>query len=117
MRTAVLIFALTGLFSASGQALAKTDSPLILLIEHQQFSPARLQIPAGEKTKIVVRNRDAMPAEFESYDLSREIVVPGHGEATIYVGPLNAGSYRFFNDFNHDMQGEIVVSAATGKGE
>ena len=117
MRTAVIFVVLSGLFSASSQALAETDSPLILLIEHQQFSPAKLHIPGGAKTKIVVRNRDSMPAEFESYDLSREIVVPGHGEATIYVGPLDVGSYRFFNDFNHDMQGEIVVSAASGKGE
>ena len=82
-----------------------------LLIDHHKFSPSEINIPAGTKTKIIIHNQDAVPVEFESYDLSREIVVPGHGESPIFVGPLEAGTYQFFNDFDHDMQDTITVKA------
>lgn len=89
--------------------------PLVLSIHDSQFEPKQLAIPSGAKLKLLVRNLDALPAEFESTDLSREIVVPGHGEATIYIGPLDPGIYQFFNDFNHDMQGTIVAAPAASK--
>lgn len=85
-----------------------------LVVDHQKFAPSQINIPAGAKIKILIRNQDSVPVEFESYDLSREIVVPGHGEASIFVGPLEAGSYQFFNDFDHDMQGTVVAKPAGG---
>jgi hypothetical protein len=107
---------LVGVFALHNPVLAADEPTASLVVDHQKFVPAQLSIPAASKTKVVIRNQDAMPIEFESYDLSREIVVPGHGEVTIYVGPLDAGSYRFFNDFDHDMQGAIIVKPAAGKG-
>jgi hypothetical protein len=113
----VLLFVLVGILLVSGSVLAENEPVQILVIDHQQFAPNKLIIASGIKTRIVIRNQDAMPTEFESYELSREIVVPGHGEATIYVGPLEPGSYQFFNDFNHDMQGVVVVNAAPPGGK
>ena len=107
---------LAGVFAINSLVLASDESPAILVIHDKQFNPNKLIIPAGIKVKIVVRNLDAMPAEFESYDLSREVVVPGHGEVTFYVGPVEPGTYQFFNDFNHDMQGSIVAKPAVNKG-
>ncbi|HMC13177.1 MAG TPA: cupredoxin domain-containing protein [Gallionellaceae bacterium] len=107
---------LAGVFAINSFVLASDESPTILVIHNHQFDPSKLTIPSGTKVKIVVRNQDAMPAEFESYDLSREVVVPGHGEATFYIGPLESGTYQFFNDFNHDMQGSIVAKPAVNKG-
>ena len=91
------------------------DPALILSIHDRQFEPKQLALPSGIKHKLVIRNLDELPAEFESSDLSREVVVPGHGEVTIYVGPLDPGHYQFFNDFNHEMQGTIVVAPAIKK--
>ncbi len=90
---------------------AQAADEVTLTVDHQKFTPAQFSIPAGVKTKIVIRNQDSVPVEFESYDLSREIIVPGHGETTIYVGPLESGNYQFFNDFDHDMKGSITVKA------
>jgi hypothetical protein len=112
----ILLSILAGVFLLNNAVLAADESAAILVIDHQQFAPNKLIISATTKTKIVIRNQDAMPAEFESYDLSREIVVPGHGEVTIFVGPLEPGNYQFFNDFNHDMQGSVVVKPAVNKG-
>ena len=92
------------------------DTDYTLIIKDHHFQPSGFSIPSGKKVKLVVRNQDGVPAEFESYDISREVVVPGHGEVTIFVGPLEPGTYQFFNDFNHDMQGSIVANPAVNKG-
>jgi len=104
----MLAVALPGAFALSGFALAADPLP-VLVIHGQQFEPRELALLAGTKLKLVIRNRDALPAEFESYDLSREVLVPANGEVTIYVGPLEPGRYQFFNDFNRAMQGTVVA--------
>lgn len=108
----LLAAVMAGIFAMP--ALADEASPL-LVIHNKQFEPKELPFPAGVKLKLVVRNLDAVPIEFESYDLSREVVVPEHGEVTVYVGPLEPGSYQFFNDFDHAMQGLIVVKPTVVK--
>lgn len=55
--------------------------------------------------------------EFESTDMSREVIVPAHAQTTIFIGPLDPGSYRFLNDFNHQMEGTVVVKLDPNKGE
>ena len=93
-------------------AAARGTEPIQIEIRGQAFTPAQISIPAGVKVQLIIRNSDDLPAEFESYDLSREIVVPAHGQVKIYIGPLDAGRYRFFNDFHQESQGWVVVAAA-----
>lgn len=89
------------------------DTPTTeLTIRNQQFTVQELSVPANVKIKLLITNQDSLPAEFESYDLSREVVVPGHSSVTVYIGPLDPGRYNFFNDFNHAAQGWVVVSAS-----
>ncbi len=88
------------------------DTVPVILIHNAQFEPGELVIAPGVRTQLIVRNLDAIPAEFESYDLSREVVVAAHGEVSFYVGPVNPGRYEFFNDFNHKMKGTIIVKSA-----
>jgi len=102
-----LLTLLSGAIGLSNIALAAEAVPIVLMLQNKQFDPQHLILATGVKLKIVIRNLDAIPAEFESYDLSREVVIPAHGEVSIYIGPLDPGTYQFFNDFNHDMQGSI----------
>src|SRR5690348_7254378 len=95
------------LLSATGVAA----DPLQLVIKDQGFQPQEISVPAGQKVELVIVNQDALPAEFESYDLSREIVIPAHGQVKVYIGPLDPGRYRFFNDFHQASQGWVVVTA------
>ncbi len=102
--------------AVAGQAHAADAAPAqppVLALHNGQFEPRELALPQGVKVKLIVRNMDDAPAEFESYDLSREVVVAAHGEVAMYVGPLQPGNYEFFNDFNRAMQGKIVVKPAT----
>ncbi|HKS93150.1 MAG TPA: cupredoxin domain-containing protein [Gammaproteobacteria bacterium] len=92
-----------------------------LVIKDRVFTVQELTLPADTKVKLVVENLDSIPAEFESYDLSREVVVPGHSSIVVYIAPLAPGRYNFFNDFNHAAQGWVVVNppgqSKTGGGE
>ncbi len=92
------------LFSAAAQA----EDYAIILKDHQ-FSPKELSIPAGQKVKVTVKNMDSSPAEFESHDLNREKVISANSEAIIFIGPLNAGSYNYFDEFHPDAKGTIVA--------
>ena len=106
-RTALFLAVLLGL--AVGPVSA--TEPLQLVIRAQAFEPREIAVPAGERVQLVIVNEDDLPAEFESYDLSREIVVPAHGQVKVYIGPLDTGRYRFFNDFHRESEGWVVVAA------
>jgi plastocyanin len=80
-------------------ALADSASFELSLKEHK-FEPAELTVPADTRLKLTIKNLDATPAEFESHDFRAEKIVPGNGEVSLYVGPLKAGSYQFFDDFH-----------------
>lgn len=90
-------------------ALAADDS-FTLTIKDHQFSPATLEVPAGKKIKLVVKNEDKTPEEFESDDLHREKIVGAGKEITLSVGPLKPGTYKFFGEFNpKTAKGELIA--------
>jgi hypothetical protein len=100
------------LAAAISPAPVSADEPptFNLVIKDHRFQPAELVIPAGVKVKLVVDNQDATPEEFESHELNREKVIPGNSQAKIFVGPLDAGTYPFFGEFNQaTAQGKLIV--------
>ena len=74
------------------------------------FVPTLLTLPAGQKVKLEVHNQGPAPEEFESSDLNQEqVVVPG-STITLFIGPLQPGTYSFFGDFHPaTARGRIVV--------
>jgi plastocyanin domain-containing protein len=89
---------------------AWADDTAEIALKNHQFVPPTLTIPAGQQVKLTVKNEDATPAEFESHDFHVEKVVPGNGQIVLYVGPLEAGTYGFFDDFHEDTtKGKLVV--------
>ena len=91
-------------------SVAEERDSYILTITNHKFEPVSLEVPAEKKIKLIVKNLDPTPEEFESYDLNREKIVAGKGEITVYVGPLKPGNYKFFGEFHQDTaQGKIVA--------
>ncbi len=81
-----------------------------LVIRDHKFEPAELTVPAGERIKLVVDNQDATAEEFESHDLRREKIIPANSKASVWVGPLPAGEYKFFGEFHQDTaQGKLIA--------
>ena len=70
-------------------AAAAADTEFTLVIQDHRFQPTEITVPAGQKIKLTVENRDATPEEFESKSLKREKVIAGKSSATIMIGPLD----------------------------
>lgn len=105
LRTGI-IASLLGLASFSMAA----EPEFVITIKDHKFDPTELVIPVDTKVKLLVKNLDPTPEEFESHDLHREKVVAGNGQITVFVGPLKPGSYSFFGEFNQaTAQGKIIV--------
>jgi plastocyanin len=86
------------------------DLVIRLTIKDHKFEPATIEAPAGQKFKLIVKNADSTPEEFESHDLKREKVITGGGEITLNMGPLKPGTYIFFGEFNpKTAQGKLIV--------
>lgn len=89
---------------------AEATETYTLAIKEHRFEPTDLEIPANTKVKLIVKNLDPTPEEFESYELNREKVIGGGRSATIYVGPLAPGVYPFFGEFHMDTaQGRLIA--------
>ena len=96
---------------AVSNAMAATEE-FTLTIQNHAFAPKEIKIPAGKKIKLLVVNKDASPAEFESKPLGREKVIPGNATATINLGPLKPGRYGFVEEYHENdaaAQGTIIV--------
>lgn len=111
LRTTIICTTLVGAFT---WAVARADTPVFtLVIKNHQFQPASLEVPAGVRVKLIVDNQDPTPEEFESYELNREKVISGNSKGIIFVGPLEAGEYPFFGEFNMETaQGKLIVTPA-----
>lgn len=91
-------------------AVADETPAFEIVIKNHKFEPATLEVPAGKKVKLIVKNQDPTPEEFESYELNREKVIAGNAQAIIFIGPLEPGTYPFFGEFNQaTAQGKIVA--------
>ncbi len=110
LRVGLRVGLCVGLFAAPLSALAAELPEFRLAIEQHRFTPAVLEVPAGKKLRLVIENRDATPEEFESYDLNREKIVAGKASIVVFIGPLKAGNYEYFGEFNaHSARGRIVA--------
>ncbi|HEY7578213.1 MAG TPA: cupredoxin domain-containing protein [Acetobacteraceae bacterium] len=96
------------LLLAASTAAAQTPTAN-LTIHNRAFEPTELNVPAGQKIELHVRNQDAAASEFESAELHREKVVPAGQEVVVNLGPLRAGRYEFFDDFNPKARGHIIA--------
>jgi plastocyanin len=81
-----------------------------LTLFNHTFDPQELTVPAGKKIKLTIVNKDASSAEFESDDLNREKVVSANGQIYVYIGPLDAGVYGYYDDFHRSTTtGKIIA--------
>lgn len=115
MRLALLlpacVVALLGLPISVTPAVADVPTFTLTLKDHK-FDQTVLEVPAGQKIKLIVRNQDTMPEEFESTSLKREKLIPSGGQVTVFVGPLKPGDYDFFGEFHMDTAKGVIRAKA-----
>jgi hypothetical protein len=94
---------------AAGSPARADDLPTLVFRNHR-FEPARIDVPAHTKFKLMVKNTDDTADEFESTDLNREkLVAPGQ-TITVFLGPLDPGEYKFFGDFHQDTAQGVLIA-------
>ncbi|KNH10405.1 putative exported protein [Candidatus Burkholderia brachyanthoides] len=74
-----------------------------------KLNPARIEVPAGKRIKIEVKNTGKGAAEFESVQLRKEKVLAPGADSFVVIAPLDPGEYKFFDDFHQFAQGVIVA--------
>lgn len=95
--------------AVAGPATAK-EAAQTIVIQNHTFDPSTVEVPANTRVKLVIDNRDDTPEEFESHDLRREKVIPGHSKATVWVGPVPKGAYGFVGEFHEDTaKGKLIA--------
>ncbi len=99
---------LTLFFTAPATRAA--DIEFNLIIKDHKFSPTEIKIPHGQKVKLIIDNQDATAEEFESHELNREKVIPPKTKLPIFIGPLVAGKYPFFGEFNQATARGVIIA-------
>ena len=106
-RLAALLATVTVLFATP--ALAETPVFEITIKDHK-FTPETLEVPAGQRVKLSIVNEDETPEEFESHDLNREKIINGKSTGTVFIGPLEKGTYGYFGEFNMDTAKGTIIA-------
>ena len=103
----LLLAVLVSAFAANASA---ADVELKLVIKNHRFEPIELKVPAGQRVKLVVDNRDDTPEEFDSHDLNREKLVPAGSKVTVFIGPLKPGRYAFIGEYHEATAKGVVIA-------
>jgi len=108
-KIAKVAFAVSVLVAAGFPASAQQPASVSISVKNHRFQPAEIHAPAKVPIELRVKNLDPTPMEFESVSLRVEKVVPANSEGIIRLRPLAAGRYNFFDDFNQQTTGVLVV--------
>lgn len=73
------------------------------------FTPKRLEVPAGQRIKFILRNEGPGPLEFENADLHVEKILAAGAESFVVVR-LPPGEHLFVDEFNI-ATGELLIIA------
>jgi len=89
---------------------ARADDAIVITIKDHKFTPVEVKIPAGKRVVLTVVNDDPTPEEFESKTMKVEKVIPGKSKATVRIGPLEKGRYKFIGEFNEATAQGVVIA-------
>lgn len=111
IKPSTLIAVALGLSAATlSMSSVAADLDLALTIKDHRFEPKEIKVPANQRVRLLVDNRDNSAEEFESKSLKREKVIPGGTKAAILIGPLKPGRYEFFGEFHEATARGVVVA-------
>lgn len=111
MRRAAVFGLALGALMAAGMPCARAQ-PVAqeLTISNHRFDPSELDVPAGQRFTIHVRNLDPTAEEFDSSDLKVEKVIGPNGEGTIHIHPLAPGRYKFMGEYHESTARGVVIA-------
>jgi uncharacterized cupredoxin-like copper-binding protein len=73
-----------------------------------RITPSSVQVAAGTRLRLVVRNQGRGPAEFENLVLRAEKVLAPGASSTLVLNGVRAGQYKFVDEFHPDGPGMLL---------
>lgn len=99
-------------FAPASFAAAPAPTTITFTLRDHRFTPATVNVRAGERVQIDLINQDMATEEFDSHDLQVEQLVTPHGRVRFTIGPLRPGRYAFMGEFHPETaQGVVIVAA------
>jgi hypothetical protein len=97
--------------TAPGVTAAAGDPPEYeLTVRDARFAPETIEVPAGTKFRLVIRNHGPGATEFEMKSPPKERIVAPGTQAVLLFAPLKPGTYPFVDEFHEDTgKGRIVA--------
>lgn len=98
------------LLFAAGLAAANDMPTFKVLMKDGRIIPETVEVPAGTRFRLEIKNEGPGAAEFESIELKKELVLaPGVTRNMVFF-PMKPGVYKFFDDF-HPETGQARIVA------
>src|SRR6202049_1492241 len=105
-KAAAAALVMVSLFGLATTGLGAQEAVSIQLsIENKQFQPREIPAPAHRP----IHNLDPAAVEVESVTLRVEKLIAAGSEGVVNLRPLSPGRYDFFDDFNPQNTGTLVV--------
>ena len=109
LRSTYAVVALLSLAALAAPAVAAELPTFAITLTAGRIDPARLEVPAKTRVKLVLRNAGGGAAEFEGRDVRVEKVLAPGAESFVVLPPLAPGTYRFFDEFHPDAPDMLIV--------
>jgi uncharacterized cupredoxin-like copper-binding protein len=106
LRRATALLAAALALTAGAQELPSFE----IRMKDGHFSPERLEVPAGKRLKLVLKNEGRTPAEFENLSMRVEKVLAPGVTSFVVLHSLRPGEYRFVDEF-HPQGGSVTLTA------
>jgi len=107
---ALLFLAWSGMLFG-GMAVAAEELPAFeVVVRDGVFIPARIEVPAGRRVKLVLINEGPGPLEFENDEMRIEKVLNAGARSFVVLPKLKSGQYDFADEYN-PITGEFSVIA------
>lgn len=94
---------------AHAQAAPAALPTWTITVKDGVFTPKRLEVPAGQRIKFILRNEGPGPLEFENADLHVEKILAANAQSFVVI-KLPPGEHLFIDEFNI-ATGELLVIA------
>ena len=75
-----------------------------------RLTPPTIEVPAGKRIKLTIRNEGRGPIEFENLDLRVEKVLAPGASSFVVTPPLRPGAHTFIDEF-HPETGKMQLIA------
>lgn len=107
-------FATAGLLALAALAATPVRADALptfaVVLRDGRIVPAQIEVPAGTRIKLTLRNEGAQPCELENLDLRVEKVLAPGASSFVVIHSLTPGRYRFIDEF-HPEGGPLELIA------